>query len=72
MSTASFPLRLPAELDSAIEEMALKLHLSKADAARFALALGVEDMRRINYDVAGAVLDKVSNFCRRLENQGVR
>ncbi len=53
----SQPIRIDAELEAKIEEAARMTSLSKADVMRLAMRIGFEDLRRINYDIAGAVLD---------------
>jgi predicted DNA-binding protein len=51
------PIRIEPELDAKIEEAARLTGMSKADVMRLAMRIGFEDLRRINYDIAGAVLD---------------
>jgi DNA-binding MurR/RpiR family transcriptional regulator len=53
----SQPIRIDADLEAKIEEAARMTSLSKADVMRLAMRIGFEDLRRINYDIAGAVLD---------------
>lgn len=51
------PIRIEPELDAKIEEAARLTGMSKAEVMRLAMRIGFEDLRRINYDIAGAVLD---------------
>lgn len=54
--TTPVPLRIEPELDAKIEEAARLTGLSKADVMRLAMRIGFEDLRTINYDIAGAVV----------------
>jgi len=49
------PLRIEPELDAKIEEAARLTGLSKADVMRLAMRIGFEDLRKINYDIAGTI-----------------
>ena len=51
------PLRVNAALEAKIEEAARLTGMAKSDVMRLALEIGFEDLRRINYDIGGAVVD---------------
>lgn len=53
--TVPVPLRIEPELDAKIEEAARRTGLTKADVMRLAMRIGFEDLRRINYDIAGTI-----------------
>jgi hypothetical protein len=46
------PIQLDPELDEKIRLAAEKLALPKAEVMRLAMAIGLEHLRRINYDLA--------------------
>lgn len=49
------PLRIPPELKAKVDEAARLMHAKPADVMRLALAIGLEDLARINHDVAGVI-----------------
>ena len=53
----SSPIRIDPELEAKIEEAARLTGFSKADVMRLAMRIGLEDLRRINYDLPSVVLD---------------
>jgi hypothetical protein len=56
--TVSFPIRMSAGLKKALQQASELTDFSLQDLARLALKIGLEDMRRCNYDLAGAIVDK--------------
>lgn len=55
--TVSFPVRLPQELDAKLNAAAELLDLSKQALMRLCLGIGLEHIRRCDYDLASAILD---------------
>jgi len=53
----SFPIRLPESLHERAKTAAARLHISNQDALRLALAIGLEDLERIDYQLARVVVD---------------
>jgi DNA-binding MurR/RpiR family transcriptional regulator len=53
--TTPVPIRIEPELDAKIEEAARLTGLSKADVMRLAMRIGFEDLRKIDYDLAGII-----------------
>lgn len=51
-------IRFKDEIEKQIEVASKKLGLAKVDVIRLACAVGLEDLRRVNYDVAGAIVDR--------------
>ena len=51
------PIRIEPDLEAKIEEAARLTGLSKADVMRLAMKIGFEDLRRINWNIPGAVVD---------------
>jgi hypothetical protein len=51
------PIRIEPELEAKIEEAARLTGLSKADVMRLAMKIGFEDLRRINWNIPGVVVD---------------
>jgi hypothetical protein len=51
-------LRMDERLLAKVEVAMQATGLSQAEILRIALAVGLEDMRRIDYDIAGAIVDK--------------
>ena len=51
----SSPIRIDADLEQRIDEAARLTGLSKADVMRLAMRIGFEDLRKIDYDIAGNV-----------------
>ncbi len=52
------PLAVPDELLNRLDEVALRMGRTRAQVMRDAIEIGLEDLRRCNYDLAGAVVDK--------------
>ncbi len=52
------PLAVPDELLSQLDEAALRMGRTRAQVMRDAIEIGLEDLRRCDYDVAAAVVDK--------------
>ncbi len=52
------PLAVPDELLNQLDEAALRMGRTRAQIMRDAIEIGLEDLRRCGYDVAGAVVDK--------------
>lgn len=52
------PLAVPDELLNRLDEAALRMGRTRAQIMRDAIEIGLEDLRRCGYDVAGAVVDK--------------
>ncbi len=52
------PLAVPDELLNRLDEAALRMGRTRAQVMRDAIEIGLEDLRRCNYDLAGAVVDK--------------
>jgi predicted DNA-binding protein len=55
----SFPIRLPESLHERAKMAAARLSMSDQDALRLALAIGLEDLERIDYQLARVVVDAV-------------
>jgi predicted DNA-binding protein len=53
----SFPIRLPESLHERAKIAATRLHMSDQDALRLALAIGLEDLECIDYQLARVVVD---------------
>lgn len=60
MSKSSEPalLAIPNELHAKITMVAERRKTSKSEVMKLAMEISLEDIKRINYDVAGAVVDK--------------
>jgi len=54
-------LRLPETLDQRVDKAANKTGLPKADIIRTALAAGIRDLELINYDIEGAIHDRIQS-----------
>jgi hypothetical protein len=52
-----YPLAIDPELDATITEAAQKLGLPKSEVMRLALAIGLEDLRKIDFNLARLVSD---------------
>lgn len=52
------PLAVPDELLSRLDEAALRMGRTRAQIMRDAIEIGLEDLRRCDYDLASAVVDK--------------
>ena len=52
----TYPLVLPPELDEQIAIAAERLCMPKSEVMRMALAIGLEDLRRIDYKLAAAIV----------------
>ena len=52
------PLAVPDELLNRLDEAALRMGRTRAQIMRDAIEIGLEDLRRCGYDLAGAVVDK--------------
>ena len=52
------PLAVPDELLNRLDEAALRMGRTRAQIMRDAIEIGLEDLRRCDYDLAGAVVDK--------------
>lgn len=61
-------IRITPGLDQSAKVAGKKMHITDAEALRFAAEVGFEVLRVINYDVAGAV---VQDAIRRLAKQKV-
>lgn len=55
--SASFPIRMPAELESQLEHAVALTGLSKQDVIRLCIRIGLEDLRRCNFDLARAIVE---------------
>lgn len=53
----SAPIRLDPELLEKVKEAAKKTGLAQADVMRLCLAIGIEDLRRVNFDLVKLVAD---------------
>jgi hypothetical protein len=51
------PIRLDSELLEKIEIASSELKMSKQETIRLSIKVGLEKLRRIKYDLAGAVID---------------
>jgi adenylyl- and sulfurtransferase ThiI len=51
-------IKFSPELQEKIAEAARITGLPKQEIIRLCTAIGIEDLRRINYDIAGAIVDK--------------
>jgi predicted DNA-binding protein len=52
-----YPLNIPPELEEKLVEASRRTGLSKADLMRLCMAVGLEDLRAVNYDLARVVAD---------------
>lgn len=52
------PLAVPDELLHRLDEVAARMGRTRAQIMRDAIEIGLEDLRRCGYDLAGAVVDK--------------
>lgn len=50
------PLRLPRKLDDQIAHAAEMLGMSKQDTMRLAMSIGLEDLKRLDYNLAKALV----------------
>ena len=57
-SSKPIPIALPNDMIARLDVAAKKRGGSRANVMREAIEIGLEHLRRIGYDVAGAVLDK--------------
>ena len=55
-SSKPIPLAIPNALDEQITEVAKKMDMSKQDLMRLAMRVGLDDLKAINYNVAGAIV----------------
>lgn len=69
-NSVSWPIRMTSKLADKIESAARELKISKQDTARLALAIGLEDLKRCNYEVDSTVLDAIERA--KLIDAGVR
>jgi hypothetical protein len=53
------PIRFPEELMERVQSVAESLGMSVADTIRLATRVGLEDLKRVNYDLAQLVVDAV-------------
>ena len=58
-SGRSIPIRITPKLEASIEEAAAETEMPFQEVFRLACRVGLEHMRRINYDLAGAIEDAV-------------
>ena len=54
-------LRMPDDLLAKVEKAMLMTGLSQAEILRLCLAIGLEDLRRAEYDIPSAVVDKAEH-----------
>jgi predicted DNA-binding protein len=59
MADAPIPIRIPPALLTKIEFVAKQMDRSKQEIMRLAMEIGLEDLKRCNYDLAGAIVEKV-------------
>jgi predicted DNA-binding protein len=52
------PLAVPDELLNRLDEVAMRMGRTRAQIMRDAIEIGLEDLRRCDYDLASAVVDK--------------
>lgn len=57
-SSKPTPIAIPNELHEMIEKASKLAGLSKQDTMRLAMRIGLADLERCNYDLAGAILDR--------------
>lgn len=53
----SAPIRMSAEMLEKVQQASEKTGISQADILRLCLSIGLEDLRRINYDLTGVILN---------------
>jgi len=53
----SAPIRMSAEMLEKVQLASEKTGISQADILRLCLSIGLEDLRRINYDLASTILN---------------
>ena len=54
----SAPIRMSPELLEKVRIASERTGIAQADILRICLAIGLEDLRRINYDISGAILNQ--------------
>ncbi len=57
-SSKPTPIAIPNDLAEKIEKVAALVHLSKQDVMKLAMRIGLEDLKRCNYDIAAAIVDR--------------
>jgi hypothetical protein len=57
-SSKPTPIAIPNELHEMIEKASQLAGLSKQDTMRLAMRIGLADLKRCNYDIAGAIVDR--------------
>lgn len=63
----SVPVRMDAELQSKITEAAKKTGLPKQEIIRLCTAIGIEDLRKVGWDLAKLVSDAAEKRASRIE-----
>jgi predicted DNA-binding protein len=53
----SAPIRMSPELLEKVTEASKRTGLAQADILRLALAIGLEDLKKIDYNIAGSISD---------------
>ena len=51
------PIRIPVKLLREIDAASSEIEMSKQETIRIAIRVGLERLRRVNYDLAGSVND---------------
>ena len=57
-SSKPIPISIPNELLDKINHVAALMNRSKQEIMRLAMEIGLEDLKRCNYDLAGAIVEK--------------
>lgn len=57
-SSKPVPILIPPDLADKIDQVSTFTGMSKAEIMRLAMRIGLEDLRRCNYDIAGAIVDQ--------------
>jgi predicted DNA-binding protein len=67
----AYPVRFTEEIEAQIDQASRALGLAKQDIIRMACAIGLEQLKAINYDLAGAVLEKSRAESARQDRDGI-
>lgn len=59
--TKTIPLRVDDEFLALVKEASAIMHWPDVDVMRLAMKIGLEKLKRINYDVAGVICDQTEN-----------
>lgn len=60
-SSKPVPIALPNEMVDQIRQICDLTQMSQQEVMRWAMRVGIEDLRRIDYNIAGAIVDKAKS-----------